>query len=88
MGFCSISLQLHSKPLLIKFEKEVSKLDEVMECYHTTGSADYLLKIVVSDMQGYQDVITNKLAVIENISQVHSSFVMTEVKHETAFRLG
>jgi Lrp/AsnC family leucine-responsive transcriptional regulator len=87
VAFCSVSLQLHSKPLLNKFEKAILDLSEVMECFHTAGTSDYLLKIVVDDMKHYQDVITNKLAVIENIAQVHSSFVMTEVKYETAFRL-
>jgi Lrp/AsnC family leucine-responsive transcriptional regulator len=87
VAFCSVSLQLHSKPLLNKFEKSILDLNEVMECFHTAGTSDYLLKIVVDDMKHYQDVITNKLAVIENIAQVHSSFVMTEVKYETAFRL-
>jgi DNA-binding Lrp family transcriptional regulator len=52
------------------------------------GTYDYLLKVVVNDMRSYQYFLTNKLAAIENIGQVHSSFVMTEIKHTTAFRLG
>ncbi len=87
IAFCSVSLQLHSKPLLNKFEEAITKIDEVMECFHVAGTYDYLLKIVVTDMNQYQDVITNKLAVIENIGQVQSSFVMTEIKNETAYKL-
>ena len=85
--FCNVSLLVHSKPLLKKFEQAVSKLDEVMECYHTAGTFDYLLKVVSNDMHHYQDFITNKLAATENIGHVQSSFVMTEVKHKTAYKI-
>ncbi|RAJ79339.1 Lrp/AsnC family leucine-responsive transcriptional regulator/Lrp/AsnC family transcriptional regulator [Chitinophaga dinghuensis] len=86
-AYCNVSLQLHSLPLLRKFEAAVRSLEEVMECYHLAGNYDYLLKVVVDDMKSYQHFITNKLATIENIAQVNSSFVMTEIKHTTAFQL-
>ncbi|MGN7823986.1 Lrp/AsnC family transcriptional regulator [Chitinophaga varians] len=87
VAFCNVSLQLHSQPLLKKFELAISQMEEVMECYHVAGTFDYLLKVVVDDMRRYQHFLTNKLAAIENIAQVHSSFVMTEIKHTTAFGL-
>lgn len=87
VAFCNVSLQLHSQPLIKKFETAIAKMEEVMECYHVAGTYDYLLKVVVNDMRSYQNFLTNKLAAIENIGQVHSSFVMTEIKHTTAFRL-
>ncbi|MBV8251069.1 MAG: Lrp/AsnC family transcriptional regulator [Chitinophaga sp.] len=87
VAYCNVSLQLHSLPLLRKFEAAVHQLEEVMECYHLAGNYDYLLKVVVDDMKSYQHFITNKLATIENIAQVNSSFVMTEIKHTTAFQL-
>lgn len=82
---CTVTLQVHSKSLLKKFEQAMQKLDEVMECYHTAGTFDYLLKVVSDNMSSYQDFLTNKLAATENIAHVHSSFVMTEVKHKTAY---
>lgn len=85
--YCSVSLQVHSKPLLKKFEQAIAKMEEVMECYHTAGTFDYLLKVVSNDMAHYQDFITNKLAAAENIGHVQSSFVMTEVKHKTNYRV-
>lgn len=87
VAFCTISLQLHSKPLLENLEHQISKIDEIVECFHTTGTYDYLLKIVVKDMKEYQDVLINKLSVIENISLVQSSFVMNEVKDKPLFLL-
>ncbi|NIG56225.1 Lrp/AsnC family transcriptional regulator [Chitinophaga sp. Cy-1792] len=87
VAYCNVSLQLHSLPLLRKFEAAIHRHEEVMECYHVAGNYDYLLKIVVDDMKSYQQFITTKLAAIENIANVHSSFVMTEIKNSTAFSL-
>ncbi|RFS19179.1 Lrp/AsnC family transcriptional regulator [Chitinophaga silvatica] len=85
--FCSVTLQLHSQRLIKQFETAIKKMEEVMECYHLAGTYDYMLKIVVDDMRSYQFFLTNKLAAVENIAQVHSSFVMTPVKQTTAFQL-
>ncbi|MBO9731051.1 MAG: Lrp/AsnC family transcriptional regulator [Chitinophaga sp.] len=87
MAFCNVSLRLHSQPLIKKFETAIAGMEEVMECYHVAGTYDYLLKVVVDDMRSYQYFLTGKLAAVENIGQVHSSFVMTEIKHTTAFGL-
>jgi Lrp/AsnC family leucine-responsive transcriptional regulator len=71
--------------MLQAFEREVVKLPEVLECYHMTGMYDYLLKVVVSDMNHYQSFIVNKLAKLPNIGTVQSSFIMTEVKYQLAY---
>ena len=86
--FCNVSLQVHSLRVIQNFEKSVKKMAEVMECYHITGNYDYLLKVAVKDMNEYQHFLTQKLAIIENIAQVHSNFVMTDVKYSTAYDLG
>jgi len=86
--FCNVSLQVHSLRVIQNFEKSVKKMQEVMECYHITGNYDYLLKVAVKDMNGYQHFLTQKLAIMEHIAQVHSNFVMTEVKYSTAYELG
>jgi len=52
-----------------------------------TGLYDYLLKIVVTDMKGYQQFIVEKLSKLPNIGTVQSSFVMTEIKCELAYTL-
>ncbi|GAA4277346.1 Lrp/AsnC family transcriptional regulator [Aquimarina mytili] len=80
MAFCNITLNLHQKDFIKKFEKEIQQFPEVVECYHVAGMFDYLIKIYASDMEQYQDFLSNKLASLENISKVQSSFVMTEVK--------
>ncbi len=87
VAYCNVSLQLHSQKVILNFEKAVRKIPEVMECYHITGNYDYLLKVVVEDMKAYQQFLTQKLAVIEHIAQVHSNFVMTDVKYSTAYEI-
>lgn len=81
--FCEVSLKEHNRDFLFRFEREVADLPEVIECHHITGAFDYLLKVVVRDMDDYQQFVKNKLAGLENIGQVQSHFVMTEVKNST-----
>lgn len=88
VAFCNVSLVQHSTPLLKLFEEKVRALHEVVTCYHIAGQFDYLLKIMVPDMEAYQRFIVEKLAALDNIRQVQSSFVMTEVKYSTALPLG
>jgi DNA-binding Lrp family transcriptional regulator len=82
MVISHVSLQEHSKSLLLAFERKIRALPEVLECYHISGEHDYLLKVLISDMQGYRDFLTEKLAKIENIGNVHSSFVVEAVKND------
>jgi len=79
-----VSLKSHSKDILIDFENSVIKFDEIIECFHVTGSYDYQLKVIVSDMEEYQFFIKNKLSSIDNIANVQSSFVMSSLKDTTA----
>ena len=79
-----VSLILHSKDVQIEFEQSVIEYAEVIECFHVTGSYDYQLKVVVSDMEEYQSFIKNKLSSINNIANVQSSFVMSSLKDTTA----
>jgi Lrp/AsnC family leucine-responsive transcriptional regulator len=82
-AFTNVTLKEHSKPFLLQFEKEIKAIHEVVECYHMAGVFDYLLKILVKDMNEYQSVVMNKLAAMENIHNVQSSFVMTEIVYST-----
>ncbi len=80
MVFCNVSLNGHHLELLEKFERDVQSLPEVVECYHIGGLYDYLLKVVVEDMEVYQNFVAKKLAALDHLGKVQSSFVMTEVK--------
>lgn len=87
VAFCHIKLVQHSQDYVIKFEREVRKLDEVLECYHTSGDYDYILKVIVADMPEFRDFMVNKLTTINHIGSTHSMFMISEVKHTTAITL-
>lgn len=75
-----ISMDRHTPERFEKFERTVSSFAEVQQCYLITGQdADYLLKVVVPDMDAYQQFLLNKITRIEGVSGVHSSFVMRKV---------
>lgn len=78
--FCQVSLQHHQLIALQEFEEMVVGLEEVSSCYHVAGSVDYTLFVEVKDMEAYQFFLKNKLTKIPHIGQVHSNFVMTELK--------
>ena len=87
IAFISISLTKHSRSYLEKFVNEVSQYPEVMECYHIAGNFDFMLKVVVKNMEVYESFILTKLSTIANLGQVQSSFVLSENIHSTAFKL-
>ncbi len=84
MVLCEIKLMQHTKNFLTKFELSVQALAEVTECLHITGDYDYLLKIHVKDMEAYRDFMVTKLTTLPHIGSTHSSFVISEIKNETA----
>lgn len=84
--FTNVSLKEHSKTFLLNFEDKVKQLDEVIECYHVSGEHDYLLKVLVKNMQDYRSFLTETLARIENIGNVHTSFVVSEIKKDTIIK--
>lgn len=87
VAYTNVSLKEHNSEFLTRFEEAVKSLPEVVECYHIAGLFDYLLKVVVKDMDAYQHFVAKKLAALENIGKVQSSFVMTEIKHTTNLHL-
>ena len=79
--FCHVKLLQHSKEYLSNFEKEILKLDEVLECFHVSGDYDYILKIHVADMKEYREFMVTKLTTIRHIGSTHSIFSINEVKN-------
>ncbi|MEK6788287.1 MAG: Lrp/AsnC family transcriptional regulator [Pseudomonadota bacterium] len=83
-----ISMDRHTPERFENFEATVRTYEEVQQCYLITGqSADYLLKVVVPDMDAYQAFLLDKITRIEGVSGVHSSFVMRKVIDTTALPL-
>ncbi len=87
MVFCHVKLIQHSKENIIEFEKEINKLNEVLECFHVSGDYDYILKVCVSNMDEFREFLVAKLTAIKNIGSTQSSFTIGEVKNTTEFTL-
>ena len=87
VAFCHVKLVQHSQDYVVKFEREVNQLSEVLECYHLSGDYDYLLKVLVKDMQAFREFMVEKLTKIDHIGSTHSMFMISEVKHTTAITL-
>ncbi len=80
-----ISMDRHTPERFANFEKKVAALPEVLECLLITGqSADYQLKVIVRDMDAYQELLLNKITRIEGVTGVHTSFVLRRVVDKTA----
>lgn len=87
VAFCHIKLVQHSQEYVTKFEREVKKIEEIVECYHISGDYDYLLKVHVKDMEAFREFMVNKLTTINHIGSTHSMFMINEVKHTTAITI-
>jgi Lrp/AsnC family leucine-responsive transcriptional regulator len=84
-----IGMDRHTPERFAAFEEKVSEYPEVLECYLVTGhDADYMLKVVVPDMDQYHDFLLNRITRITGVSGVHSSFVLRRVIDSTALPLG
>lgn len=83
-----ISMDRHTPERFENFESVVRTYPEVVECSLITGQdADYLLKVVLPDMEYYQEFLLGKLTRIEGVTGVHSSFVMRKVVDKTEVSL-
>lgn len=83
-----VSMDRHTPERFQNFEDHIREFPEVQECLLITGQeADYLLKVVVPDIDSYQVFLLNKITRIEGVSGVRSSFVMRRVVETWALPL-
>lgn len=83
-----ISMDRHTPDRFAAFERAVVHMPEVMECMIVTGqAADFLLKVVVRDMEHYEAFLLGQLTKLEGVTGVHSSFVLREVLKKTELPL-
>ena len=85
--FCHLKLMQHTKEFIADFEKDVVKLNEVLECFHVSGDYDYILKICVANMEEYREFMVTKLTTLQHIGSTHSTFMIGEVKNTTVYTL-
>lgn len=85
--FCNVSLAVHDDEHIGRFREDIANIDEVMECYSTGGVFDFLLKIVLKDMDEFNRFVFEKLTKVHGIVKMQSSFVLSEIKHTTSLNI-
>ncbi len=82
--FAHISLERQSRQTLDIFEKAISALPQVMECYLMTGESDYLIRVVARDIPELERLLADELTKINGVMSIRSSFALKQVKYDTA----
>ena len=85
--FVAITLSLHRAESIEIFRRKILDMPEVLECHHTTGEDDFLLKVVVPDIANYEDFLLHKLTRLEGIGKIKSAFVLSTLKREVRLPL-
>ncbi|WP_299949633.1 Lrp/AsnC family transcriptional regulator [uncultured Ruegeria sp.] len=83
--FVRVTLDGHTASVVGLFEEEIRNIPEVLECYVMTGAADYLLRVVVSDLEDYERFVRQRLHKIGHIRSIDTSFVYGIVKKTQVF---
>lgn len=78
--FIGITLQGHTRSYLEKFVKEINNFPEVVECHRVSGNFDYLLKLVVEDIEAYETFIITKLTLLPYLGNVQSLITLSTGK--------
>ena len=79
-----VSLARHEQKHVDNFIREVSRHPEVLECFATSGEADFHLRVVVEDMDAYNRFLDDFVFKLPGVSQVRSNIVLKEIKSDTA----
>ena len=82
--FVQVRLERQIDSALKAFEAAVAGRPEIMECYLMTGTSDYLLRVVVPDLEAFQRFVTEFVARIQGVGNIQSSFALKQVKYKTA----
>ena len=85
--FSFVSLETQKGAMMDEFFEDVKSYPEVVECFVVGGEFDFLLKVVVKNLDAYYDFAKFKIASLPSIGSVKSAFVLKEVKNDTNFPL-
>jgi Lrp/AsnC family leucine-responsive transcriptional regulator len=83
--FVRIRLERHNEQDVRRFERQVQTIEEILECHVLTGAMDYQLRVVVSDLEAYENFIRTRIHPIGGIASIDTSFVYGTVKKTAVF---
>ncbi len=81
--FINLSIKEHDKKSINAFVKAIVKFPEVVECHHITGNADFLIKLILENIEAYNQFILEKLSLLPYIGRVESRFSLSVRKATT-----
>ncbi len=81
--YVEVTLVRHGREGVERFMQAITKLDEVMECHHITGGADFLLKVASRDIPDYENFVLHKLTALPEVQHLKTMVVLSTLKHET-----
>ncbi len=79
-AFIHISIKDHTKVAVEAFVNRVVSFEEVIECHHVSGDADFLLQVLLEDIEKYNQFVLEKLSIVPNIGKLESRFSLSERK--------
>jgi len=82
-----VSLGEHSHENLTRAKASIGAFEEILQCWHTAGDQDFVLHVVVSDMQAYETFVTEKLSTVAKIANIKTAMVLRTVKQTTSIPL-
>ena len=85
--FISIKMESQREEALEQFAKAIANWPEVLECYLMTGPRDYLLRVVVADLEAYEWFLKSKLTRLSGVASIESSFALGQVKYTNVLPL-
>lgn len=80
LAFIRVKIDGHSAEEARQFETDVLRLEEVVACYTIAGDADFLLQVAIQDLDAYSDFATTVLRRLPRIKEMHTTFVLKEIK--------
>lgn len=86
-AFVSIRLERHDDETVRKFEREVARMPEVLDCYVMAGQVDYQLRVVVEDLNNYEVFVRERLQKIGRLASIDTRFAFGTVKETAVFPL-
>lgn len=78
---CNIRLKQHTEELIQQFMDAVQDIEEITECFNTSGDYDFLIKVYARDMKDYQQFMQHTLGKMQCVGSLHSVFVIDETKN-------
>ncbi len=79
--FVMVSLKGHNKDNIDKFIQSIEEIDEIIECHHVTGSGDFILKIISSNISTYQRLMLEKVSNIDVVDNMQSMVILSTFKN-------